>query len=52
MKMSNNLTKVTITATKGEQHIKVKPGYAYELSIKDGEVLSTDFAVIAKRVGG
>ena len=48
--LSKTLIKEVIIATKGEQHIKVKPGYVYELSIKDGEVLSTDFNLIARKV--
>jgi hypothetical protein len=46
---SNTLKKENIIVTKGEQHIKVKLGYAYELSIKNDEALSTDFALIAKK---
>jgi hypothetical protein len=47
------LSKEVIIATKGVQHIKVKQGDVYELSIKDkdGEVLRTDFDLIAKKVG-
>jgi hypothetical protein len=48
---SNTLKKENIIATKGEQqHIKVKLGYAYELIIKDDEALSTDFALIARKI--
>ena len=45
------LNKEVIVVTKGDQHIKVKPSYAYELSIKDDkEALSTDFDLIARKV--
>jgi hypothetical protein len=46
------LIKEVIIATKGVQHIKVKQGYVYELSIKDkdSEVLRTDFDLIARKV--
>ncbi len=49
--LSQTLNKEVIVVTKGEQHVKVKPGYAYELSIKDGEILIKDFDLIAKKVG-
>ncbi|WP_201339208.1 beta strand repeat-containing protein [Isorropodon fossajaponicum symbiont] len=45
--LSQTLSKEVVIVTKGEQHIKVMPGRAYELSIEGGK----DFDLIAKKVG-
>ncbi len=44
-------TKHLIIATKGEQHIKVEPNHLYEINIKEGDVLTSDVNLIAKKVG-
>ncbi|BBB22254.1 glycosyl hydrolase, BNR repeat-containing protein [Abyssogena phaseoliformis symbiont OG214] len=44
--LSQTLSKEVVVVTKGEQHIRVMPGRAYELSIEDGK----DFDLIAKKV--
>ncbi len=41
------LSKEVVIVTKGEQHIRVVPGRAYELSIEDGK----GFDLIARKVG-
>ncbi|QKQ23740.1 Ig-like domain-containing protein [Candidatus Ruthia endofausta] len=45
--LSQTLSKEVVVVTKGEQHIRVVPNRAYELSIEDGK----DFDLIAKKVG-
>ena len=49
--LAQTLNKEVIVVTKGKQHVNVKPGNAYELSVKDGDVLNKDFDIIAKKVG-
>jgi len=44
-------TKQVIIATKGEQHIKVEPNHLYEINIKEGDVLTSEVNLIAKKVG-
>jgi hypothetical protein len=45
------LNKEVIVAVKSKQYVKVEPGKAYELSVKEGETLGKDFDLIAKKVG-
>ena len=50
--IAQTLDKKVIIASKGEQqHIKVEPNHLYEINIKEGEVLTSDFALIAKKAG-
>ncbi len=48
--LSQTLKEKIIIATEGEQHIKVEPGYVYEIT-KDGEFLGKDANLIAKKAG-
>ena len=50
--LSQTLIKKTIVPTEGvRQHIEAKQGYLYELRTNNGDVLTTDSSLIAKRVG-
>ncbi len=49
--LAQTMDKEVLVATQGKQHINVKPGKAYEISVKEGEVLNKDFDTIAQKVG-
>lgn len=50
--IAQTLDKQVIVATQGkQQHVKVKSGYLYEISLKEGEVLNADANLIVKKQG-